>query len=83
MLGGVEGHDAVDARLHRVATGEAERVADVDDGGADFGGDEAEFGFSCWLGGALSVGCSMAFFFLGETSTWQQEEFVTEMEIGC
>lgn len=43
VLGGVQGHDSVDARLHCVATGEAEGVADVDNCGADFGCDEAEF----------------------------------------
>lgn len=42
VLGGVEGHDAVDARLHRVAGREPERVADVDDGHAVPGLDEAE-----------------------------------------
>ena len=43
VLGGVQGYDSVDARLHGVAAREAERVAHVDDCGADFGSDEAEF----------------------------------------
>jgi hypothetical protein len=37
----------VDARLHCVAAGEAEGVADVDDCAADFWGDESEF-FGSW-----------------------------------
>lgn len=42
VLAVVVGHDAVDARLHGVARGEAQRVADVDDGGAGPRLDEAE-----------------------------------------
>lgn len=42
VLCGVQGHHAVDARLHRVAAGEAQRVAHVDDGHALLGLDEAE-----------------------------------------
>lgn len=42
VLGGVEGDDAVDAGLHGVPAGEAQRVADVDDGHAGLGLDESE-----------------------------------------
>lgn len=37
-----EGHDTVDAGHEGVATSKAQRVADVDDGAAGLGGDEAE-----------------------------------------
>jgi hypothetical protein len=43
VLGWVQGYDSVDARLHCVPACEAEGVADVDDCGANFGCDEAEF----------------------------------------
>jgi hypothetical protein len=43
VLGGVQRNDSVDARLHGVAARKAEGVTDVDDCGADFGCDEAEF----------------------------------------
>lgn len=42
MLGRVEGHDPVDARLHLVPAREAQRVADVDDGAALLGLHEPE-----------------------------------------
>lgn len=42
VLGRVEGHDPVDARLHLVPAREAQRVADVDDGAAVLGLHEPE-----------------------------------------
>lgn len=43
MLGGVQGYDSVNARLHCVAAGKAERVADVDDCRTHLWCDESEF----------------------------------------
>lgn len=47
MLGWIEGHDPVDARLHLVPTREAQGVADVDDSAAVLGPDEPELA-STW-----------------------------------
>lgn len=43
MLVGVEGHDAVDARLELHARGEAQAVADMHEGAPGLGRDETHF----------------------------------------
>lgn len=52
VLGGVEGYDAVDARLELHAAGKAEGIADVDEGAVLLGLDEAHLEGAALSGGA-------------------------------